>query len=324
MPKYLDETGLARFSGNIKQQLVRSFDTVADMQAATDLKAGMTCHTNGFHASGDGGAAYYTVSASGTADGFNVIACANSLRAHLVNERYGNNIDFEIGATDKDIYTIFTIPKAMFKMSLELTSGDPTQSTTIREYALTDKPYLCMNIANVGDFIYNSTLYGTDYTQGNHGSIYAMKSNSTDFSVFENGTVLSSLISQGYDRAIASWNCLRLNGENKTIDWSYASYAAPNPRQTLAWDDDAWYIYTSYSRVTHIGSSTAKSRYGKTMQEVLNFCVDRGWPNVATLDGGGSIYIASGSPFRQLSANLNESSFYRDAYICIAFNKIGE
>ena len=84
MPKYLDETGLAHFWGNVKTKNVRAFDTVADMQAATDLMAGMTCHTNGFHTSGDGGAAYYTVSASGTANGMDVLALQGGLVAHLV------------------------------------------------------------------------------------------------------------------------------------------------------------------------------------------------------------------------------------------------
>ena len=65
MPKYVDGAGLERFYGNIKDREVQTFDTVAEMQAATYLEAGMTCHTNGFHASGDGGAAYYTVGASG-------------------------------------------------------------------------------------------------------------------------------------------------------------------------------------------------------------------------------------------------------------------
>lgn len=63
---------------------IRAFETVADMQAAIDLQAGMVCHTNGFHASGDGGAAYYTVSASGTANGIDVLALQGGLVATLV------------------------------------------------------------------------------------------------------------------------------------------------------------------------------------------------------------------------------------------------
>lgn len=40
------------------------FDTVALMQACTILAAGDICHTNGFHSSGDGGAAWYVISSS--------------------------------------------------------------------------------------------------------------------------------------------------------------------------------------------------------------------------------------------------------------------
>lgn len=67
----LDDTVLDMFEGNVK-----AFDTVTDMQAAT-LEAGDICHTNGFHASGDGGAAFYKVTASGTANGMNVLACGD-------------------------------------------------------------------------------------------------------------------------------------------------------------------------------------------------------------------------------------------------------
>lgn len=44
---------------------VRAFATVSDMQAATDLDVGVTCHTNGNATVGDGGDAYYTVGTSG-------------------------------------------------------------------------------------------------------------------------------------------------------------------------------------------------------------------------------------------------------------------
>ena len=64
-PKYVNRSNLERMYDNIKQREVQTFDTVAAMQAATYLEDGMTCHTNGFYAAGDGGAAYYTVGASG-------------------------------------------------------------------------------------------------------------------------------------------------------------------------------------------------------------------------------------------------------------------
>lgn len=84
MPKYLDEQGLTRFYDNIADRPVYAFDTVAEMQAATYLEDGMTCHTNGFHASGDGGAAYYVVGTTGTANGMDVLALQGGLIATLV------------------------------------------------------------------------------------------------------------------------------------------------------------------------------------------------------------------------------------------------
>lgn len=84
MAKYVDQNGLDRFYDNIADRPVQAFDTVADMQAATYLEAGMTCHTNGFHAAGDGGAAHYTISTGGTANGMDVLALQGGLVATLV------------------------------------------------------------------------------------------------------------------------------------------------------------------------------------------------------------------------------------------------
>ena len=63
---------------------VRAFETVSDMASATDLVADMICHTNGFHTSGDGGAAFYEIKSTGTANAMDIIACQDSLLAHLV------------------------------------------------------------------------------------------------------------------------------------------------------------------------------------------------------------------------------------------------
>ena len=60
-----------------------TFETVADMKASTDLKAGMICKTNGYYATGDKGAAWYSISNSGTANEMDVIACG-ALYANLV------------------------------------------------------------------------------------------------------------------------------------------------------------------------------------------------------------------------------------------------
>ena len=79
---------------SIPLEYVRTFDTVADMQAATDLTAGMTCHTNGFHSAGDGGAAYYAISASGTANGMDVLVCGELFASLVVTEPYATPEQF--------------------------------------------------------------------------------------------------------------------------------------------------------------------------------------------------------------------------------------
>lgn len=64
----------------------KSYDTVADMQADTTLTAGMICHTLGFHAAGDGGAAWYKVESSGTANGMDVLALSSGVASLLIND----------------------------------------------------------------------------------------------------------------------------------------------------------------------------------------------------------------------------------------------
>ena len=65
---------------------VLSFDTVADMQNASYLEAGMTCHTDGFYANGDGGAMWYRISDTGTANNMNVIACGNLFANAIISD----------------------------------------------------------------------------------------------------------------------------------------------------------------------------------------------------------------------------------------------
>lgn len=71
-------------SADTGRRSVQAFATVADMQAASNLLSGMVAHTNGFHASGDGGAAYYAISSDGTANGMDVLAFRDGLYASLV------------------------------------------------------------------------------------------------------------------------------------------------------------------------------------------------------------------------------------------------
>lgn len=56
---------------------VRTFDTVADMQAARDLTDGAVCHTLGFYEVGDGGASFYQIASDGEPNGMDVISCGD-------------------------------------------------------------------------------------------------------------------------------------------------------------------------------------------------------------------------------------------------------
>lgn len=95
-------------------ELCRVFDIVTDMQRATDLSEGMICHTNGFHTSGDGGAAWYTISANGTENDMDVLACANNMYATLVvtetyvtPEMFGAYGDGDLGSSAHDDSDVF-------------------------------------------------------------------------------------------------------------------------------------------------------------------------------------------------------------------------
>lgn len=66
-----------------------TFDTVADMKAATNLIAGSYAKTLGFYSVDDGGGATYTISDTGTADEYKVIAVGD-LYATIVNDNVVN------------------------------------------------------------------------------------------------------------------------------------------------------------------------------------------------------------------------------------------
>lgn len=68
----------------IQANVAWTFDTVADMKAATNLVDGSYARTLGFHAINDGGGAIYKISATGTANELNIIA-VGSLYANFVN-----------------------------------------------------------------------------------------------------------------------------------------------------------------------------------------------------------------------------------------------
>lgn len=64
---------------------VLPFNTVSEMQEAI-LKVGNVCHTNGFHAANDGGAAFYVVTDSDETNGMDAIECGNLVANLLVED----------------------------------------------------------------------------------------------------------------------------------------------------------------------------------------------------------------------------------------------
>ena len=83
-----------------------SFDTVADMKESDSLYVGATCHTDGFHESGDGGSAWYLITDAGVANGMDVIACGSLLAVYVPTglvcpEQFGARGD---GVTDDADY----------------------------------------------------------------------------------------------------------------------------------------------------------------------------------------------------------------------------
>ena len=66
--------------------IIHGFDTVADMKASTELKAGDYARTLGFHTLNDEGGALYKITDTGTANEMDVIAVGTGLYATLIIE----------------------------------------------------------------------------------------------------------------------------------------------------------------------------------------------------------------------------------------------
>lgn len=66
--------------------MIHGFDTVADMKASTELKAGDYARTLGFHTLNDEGGALYKITDTGTANEMNIIAVNGNLYANLIIE----------------------------------------------------------------------------------------------------------------------------------------------------------------------------------------------------------------------------------------------
>ena len=68
----------------IQSAVAWTFDTVSDMQSATNLINGSYAQTLGYYSVDDGGKSLYKIKNTGVADGGNVIALSGGLYAHLI------------------------------------------------------------------------------------------------------------------------------------------------------------------------------------------------------------------------------------------------
>jgi len=97
-----------------------TFDTVDAMKSAASIQVGKTYYTNGFYASGDGGAGRYIVTEDATANDMDVISLENNLYATLI---VGSNISLR-------------------QIGLPSTYNDPIDSYINRGFELSDSVYI--------------------------------------------------------------------------------------------------------------------------------------------------------------------------------------
>lgn len=87
LPTDAEHWALTGYSSAYAVELMKyckSYDTVADMRADMLLSSGMICRTLGYHSSGDGGAAWYQIDATGVPNGMDCIQVGDGLYAKLV------------------------------------------------------------------------------------------------------------------------------------------------------------------------------------------------------------------------------------------------
>lgn len=161
---------------------VRAFDTVADMQVATDLVVGMTCHTNGFHSAGDGGAAWYKINDIGVANETNIIALNNGLYAVYVADIIKN----VVADISKDNQNIFINSEDLshaqgnnthvniVHVKEDFTLDSAIASGICATYNVNGTQDACAAMALVGSYLYHASefFYGTAYTGTTYEGTY--------------------------------------------------------------------------------------------------------------------------------------------------------
>ncbi|PYI55807.1 hypothetical protein DLM86_08810 [Paenibacillus flagellatus] len=87
---------------------VTSYDTMAQLQAATDLRPGTIVYTKGFYDAGDGGGAYWNVLGTGTADDVFVYACAGGKCVSLIHDKTINIKQIGIRADGEQVANTYS------------------------------------------------------------------------------------------------------------------------------------------------------------------------------------------------------------------------
>lgn len=157
----------------------RSYQTVADMVADTDLTAGKIVHTLGFYTAGDGGAAWYLISSTGTANdmlldnGLYAIYKADIIK-NVVDDITKDNQNIFVNNTDltvsqgNDTHVNIVHVKEDYTLTSAIASG------ICAAYNVNGTQDACAAMALVGSYIRhaNEFFYSNDYTGTTYEGTY--------------------------------------------------------------------------------------------------------------------------------------------------------
>ena len=141
---------------------VQIFDTLQDaITKEYTLKSGDIFETNGFHTSGDGGAARYKVSSTGTANGMDIVQLSEGKLAiaQLKGYAYTEQIGYEVSSAQADVTPYIN---RLLAMGIQEIKFYPTGSAPTRCYCIRDTLNLDRSdYHNVGVHLKGADIGGT-------------------------------------------------------------------------------------------------------------------------------------------------------------------